>query len=49
MSRGTLLTYGAAIASMLAIALFIGWWRVDGPGAPEPVSYTHLTLPTIQL
>ena len=44
MSRGTLLTYGAAIASMLAIALFIGWWRVDGPGAPEPVAQRPLPL-----
>ena len=22
-------------------------WAVDGPGEPEAVSYTHLTLPTI--
>ncbi|PVZ45914.1 SCO family protein [Thalassobacter stenotrophicus] len=44
MSRRTLLTYGAAIASMLALALFIGWWQVDGTGAPEPVAQRPLPL-----
>jgi protein SCO1/2 len=44
MSRRTLLTYGAAIAGVAALTLFIGWWRVDGPGAPEPVAQRPLPL-----
>ncbi|WP_432816587.1 SCO family protein [Sulfitobacter sp. JB4-11] len=44
MSRRTLLAYGAAIAGVAALALFIGWWQVDGPGAPEPVAQRPLPL-----
>lgn len=28
------LGYGAAVVGALALAVFVGWWRVDGPGAP---------------
>ena len=44
MNRRTLFTYGAAISGALALTLFIGWWRVDGPGAPEPVAQRPLPL-----
>ena len=44
MSRRNLFTYGAAIAGVAALTLFIGWWRVDGPGAPEPVAQRPLPL-----
>ncbi|OJI94694.1 protein SCO1/2 [Planktotalea frisia] len=44
MSRRNLFTYGAAVTVALALALFIGWWRVDGPGAPEPVAQRPLPL-----
>lgn len=35
MQRRRLLQYGAAGAGLLGLTLFIGWWRVDGPGAPQ--------------
>jgi protein SCO1/2 len=44
MNRRTLLTYGVAAISVVAFTLFIGWWRVDGPGAPEPVAQRPLPL-----
>ena len=44
MSRRNLFTYGAAATVALALALFIGWWQVDGPGAPEPVAQRPLPL-----
>ena len=44
MNRRTLFTYGAAISGALALTLFIGWWRVDGPGASEPVVQRPLPL-----
>ncbi len=44
MNRRTLFTYGAAISGALALTLFIGWWRVNGPGAPEPVAQRPLPL-----
>ncbi|MFN3261295.1 MAG: SCO family protein [Pikeienuella sp.] len=36
MRRATVLAWGGAGLGALGLALFIGWWRVDGPGAPEP-------------
>lgn len=44
MNRRTLITYGAVGSGMLAMALFIGWWQVDGPGAPAPVAQRPLPL-----
>ena len=44
MNRRNLFTYGAAISGALALTLFIGWWRVNGPGAPEPVAQRPLPL-----
>ena len=44
MNRRTLLTYGVAAISVVAFTLFIGWWRVDGPGASEPVAQRPLPL-----
>ena len=40
----TILRYGAAGAGALVIALFVGWWQVDGPGAPEPVGQRPMAL-----
>jgi len=39
-----LLTYGSAAIGVLALTLFIGWWQVDGPGAPEPIAQRPLPL-----
>ena len=44
MRRRTILGYGAAGAGALVFALFVGWWQVDGPGAPEPVGQLPLAL-----
>lgn len=30
-----MLGYGAGGIGVLSLTLFVGWWRVDGPGAPE--------------
>ena len=44
MQRRHLLTYIGAASGALALALFAGWWQVDGPGAPEPVAKRPLPL-----
>ncbi|MGR3368261.1 MAG: SCO family protein, partial [Sagittula sp.] len=44
MQRRQLLLYGAAGAGVLGLTLFVGWWRVDGPGAPEPKGQRPLPL-----
>jgi protein SCO1/2 len=36
MRRRRLLIWGAAGVGAVALTLGIGWWRVDGPGAPSP-------------
>lgn len=38
MQRRAALTYGAASLGALGLTLVAGWWRVDGPGAEEPVA-----------
>ncbi len=38
MQRRAFLGYVAAGLGALGLALFAGWWQVDGPGAPEPVA-----------
>lgn len=44
MRRRTILGYGAAGVGALLFALFVGWWQVDGPGAPEPEGQRPLDL-----
>ena len=44
MRRRTILRYGAVVAGALVIALFVGWWQVDGPGVPEPEGQRPLAL-----
>jgi protein SCO1/2 len=44
MQRRRLLTYVAVACSALALTLFVGWWRVDGPGAPEITGKRPLPL-----
>ena len=44
MRRRTILRYGAVGAGALVIALFVGWWQVDGPGVPEPEGQRPLAL-----
>lgn len=44
MRRRTALGYGGAGAGALALTLFAGWWRVDGPGAPEPIGQRPVDL-----
>lgn len=44
MQRRHLLTYFCAASGALALALFAGWWQVDGPGASEPVTKRPLPL-----
>jgi len=41
MQRRQLFQYGAGA---LAMMLGIGWWRVDGPGAPKPTGQRPLPL-----
>ena len=44
MQRRHVVQYGAAGAGALALMLGVGWWRVDGPGAPKPVGQRPLPL-----
>ena len=44
MTLRSLLTYGVAASGALALTLLIGWWQVDGPGAPEPGGMRPLPL-----
>ena len=44
MRRRAVLGYGAAGLGALGVALFAGWWQVDGPGASEPVAGRPLPL-----
>src|SRR6056297_248748 len=44
MRRRTALGYGAAALGAMGLTLFVGWWRVDGPGAPEAVARLPLPL-----
>ncbi|CAM4046014.1 SCO family protein [Palleronia rufa] len=42
--RRALVGYGAAALAALALALFAGWWRVDGPGAGQAADRRPLPL-----
>ena len=44
MRRRTALGYGAAALGAMGLTLFVGWWRVDAPGAPEPGGRLPLPL-----
>ncbi len=44
MQRRYLITYGAMACGALALTLFVGWWQVDGPGAPEAAGKRPLPL-----
>lgn len=36
MTRRTALKYAFAGIAAIALTLVVGWWKVDGPGTPEP-------------
>ena len=42
--RRRLLGIGAAGVGALCLALFVGWWQVDGPGAPKPAGQRPLPI-----
>lgn len=44
MTLRSLLTYAALGGSALGLALFVGWYQVDGPGAPGPAGKRPLPL-----
>lgn len=44
MQRRTALGYGAAALGVMGLTLFVGWWRVDGPGAPDLAGKRPLPL-----
>lgn len=44
MQRRQLIGYSAAVVGALCLALFAGWWRVDGPGAPAPAGQRPLAM-----
>lgn len=44
MRRRAILGYGTAGFGAVGLTLFAGWWRVDGPGAPETVRKQPLPL-----
>ena len=46
--RRRALGYGAAVVGAVAITLFVGWWRVDGPGAAPPRPALPKALTTME-
>lgn len=44
MSRRTTLKYAFAGIVAIALTLGVGWWRVDGPGAPEQTGLRPVAL-----
>ena len=44
MQRRHVVQYGAAGVGAVALMLGVGWWRVDGPGAPKPAGQRPLPL-----
>jgi protein SCO1/2 len=45
MRRRALLSYCALGLGAVAASLFVGWWQVDGPGAPEATTAAGRPLP----
>lgn len=48
MQRRRFLQYGAAGVGAFGLMLLVGWWRVDGPGAPEPVEKWPVPLSAME-
>ncbi|SES39732.1 protein SCO1/2 [Tranquillimonas rosea] len=48
MQSRSVLGYGAAALGALALTLFVGWWQVDGPGAPVPDDGRPLPLTVME-
>ena len=48
MQRRRFLQYGAAGVGAIGLMLFVGWWRVDGPGAPEAVGKRPVALSAME-
>ena len=48
MQSRSVLGYGAAVLGVLGLALFVGWWQVDGPGAPVPDDGRPLPLTAME-
>ena len=48
MQSRSVLGYGAAALGVLGLALFVGWWQVDGPGAPVPDDGRPLPLTAME-
>ena len=44
MRRRMALGYSAAAITAISLTLFVGWWQVDGPGAPKPTTQRPLAL-----
>ncbi|MBU0726698.1 MAG: SCO family protein [Alphaproteobacteria bacterium] len=44
MRQRRIVGYGAAAISVIVLTLFVGWWQVDGPGAPTPVANRPMAL-----
>lgn len=48
MIRAKPLAYGAGLFVVLSLTLFVGWWQVDGPGAPEPRGQRPIALSAME-
>ncbi|MBO9422839.1 SCO family protein [Labrenzia sp. R4_2] len=48
MRQRRLLEYGVFGIAAISFILFVGWWRVDGPGAPEPSDRHPLDFPAME-
>ena len=46
--RMRLLGYGATAIGAIGVTLFVGWWRVEGPGATPPGPSLPAALTTMQ-
>ena len=44
MQRRQFLQYGASGVGALGLTLFVGWWRADGPGAPDSAGQRPLSI-----
>ena len=44
MNRRTILKYAFAGIAAIALTLVVGWWQVDGPGAPEQTELRPVSL-----
>ena len=44
MQRTRVLSYGATAVAAVGMMLLVGWWQVDGPGAPGPIGQRPVPL-----